>query len=255
VSRYESASYPPSAGYPDPNYGPVPARPGSRRAVGGTETGWRRIVERLGPLGIAAIVSMLLFSFGVAAAGYSLLSSDDPSSGAAPAASDGPTEVPPPTEEPLPSPEAQPSASASASASAKPSASGRFRTDRGQESAVVTLLNRERRKARCNGVRHDSKLHNAAQKHSLDMAQTGNVSQGGADGSGPGDRMRGAGFNGRPLGESVAQGGRSAGDVLNALLGRSSDRRFLLDCGAENVGVGLVISPDGTTYWTIDVAA
>ncbi|WP_203899317.1 CAP domain-containing protein [Virgisporangium aliadipatigenens] len=240
-------------GYPDQEIGPVPYRPGTRRALGGTETGWRGLVDRLGPLGIAAIVSMLLFSFGVAAAGYSLLSSDNPSSsGAAPVASDGPTEVPPPTEEPLPSPEPQPSASVTASA--RPSVSGRFRTDRGQESAVVTLLNQERRRNRCDGVRHDGKLHTAAQKHSLDMAQTGNVSQTGSDGSSPSDRMRAERFNGQPLGESVVQGGRGARDVLNALLNRSSDRKFLLDCDAENVGVGLVISPDGTTYWTIDVA-
>ena len=40
------------------------------------------------------------------------------------------------------------------------------------------------------------------------------------------------------------------------IYGPSGDprRRFLLDCDAENVGVGLVISPDGTTFWTIDVA-
>jgi uncharacterized protein YkwD len=73
----------------------------------------------------------------------------------------------------------------------------------------------------------------------------------GSDGSSPNDRMRAAGFD-RPLSENVAQGFRSANDVMAAWIRSNRDRRHIVDCDAQAIGVGVVVSSSGTPFWTQD---
>lgn len=94
----------------------------------------------------------------------------------------------------------EPTASASSpAATGAPEASGAV-------AKVVEIVNAERSKAGCSPVEVNTTLTEAAQKHSEDMAASGNMSHTGSDGSSPDDRITRAGYNWSTYGENVAYG-------------------------------------------------
>jgi uncharacterized protein YkwD len=112
---------------------------------------------------------------------------------------------------------------------------------------VVELVNSERGKAGCAPLKVNEKLTRAAQAHSQDMADHRNMSHTGSDGSGPGDRLKRAGYTWRTYGENVAYGYRTPESVMNGWMSSPGHKRNILNCAFEEIGVGLA---QPGNYWT-----
>jgi uncharacterized protein YkwD len=251
---YDPADGPPSdpyAGYATDRY-PHPGYPGLAYPVAGEEIPGAQ--RRMSPLAIAGTVGAIVVSIGLALALLSPVFAgrtgnngkaptlpgvlEDPGPApSAPAAQTPPAETPPdlPSEPPTSSPD--------------PTA-GVATGNTGVENAVVQLVNNERRKRKkCDPVRNDGRLRDAARQHSADMAAGGFLRHNGSDGSSPDDRMQAAGYD-DPLSENLARGFRSARDVVNAWMDSREQRGNILDCDARSIGVGVAVAADGTPYWT-----
>jgi uncharacterized protein YkwD len=211
----------------------------------------------MGPLAIAGTIAAILISIGLVLALLSPVFSgkqtatttphlpgvlDNPTAGALPA--QPAPEVPVETPSPDPTPSTEPT---TAPPSAPPAAG-----NAAIENAVVSLVNAARRKTKCAPVRVNAQLRDAARRHSADMAAGGFLSHKGSDGSSADDRMQEAGFD-DPLSENVAKGFTSAQGVVKAWLNSRNDRKGIEDCDAGSIGVGVVVSDDGTPYWTQDL--
>jgi uncharacterized protein YkwD len=117
-----------------------------------------------------------------------------------------------------------------------------------QPQRVVEMVNAERAEAGCGPLAVDPRLVTAAQLHSQDMAANDYFSHTSQDGRTFADRIRAAGYP-DPAAENIAQGQRSAEQVMQAWMNSSGHRANILDCGLTTIGVGL--ASDGW-YWTQD---
>ncbi|MGI5244736.1 CAP domain-containing protein [Dactylosporangium sp. CA-139066] len=206
----------------------------------------RRLVDRLGPTGIAAIVAGVLVLFGLGAVVVPSLTAGGGTSNAERAA--------PPAAQPQAAPSSAPAAASSAPpvTSATPTTAqttlvaASFNT--GYEDRVVQLINGERRKKKCEALKVDNRLRGAARTHAADMAARDFTGSRGSDGSDAAGRVRAAGFTGF-ADELTAKGG-DAGDVVKHWMhGDAQDK--LLDCGITSIGVGAAMR-GRTPYWTVD---
>jgi uncharacterized protein YkwD len=207
------------------------------------------LVARLGPTGIAAVVTAVLILFGIGAMIVPALTDGgggpSAASAAGPATTDGATGTTGTTEA-APSSAAPPSTAAT-TGKASPTLNASFNS--GYEDRVVQLINHERRKARCEALRMHPQLRAAARAHSADMLTHDFSRSQGSDGSSPEDRVAKAGYNGFS-GELVDKGG-DAGDVVKGWLRDDDGRELLLDCAVRSVGVGAAMR-GRTPYWTVD---
>lgn len=206
------------------------------------------------PLAIGGVIVAVIAAFGLGAIVLPTLrgnAAPDPGRAAyqqQPAPGGGSVDVPTidssadpaPTDEPTESPEASPSGSST------PPTSG----DNQLEAQLVSLLNAERRRARCGPVRVESRLRTSAQTHSLDMAGRNFLNLTGSDRSSPTDRMNQAGY-GQGKSEVVARGPVDARSVIRAWVRGQQQRRTVLDCSVRAVGVGVALR-GRTAYWTAD---
>ncbi|MFF9201043.1 CAP domain-containing protein [Streptomyces sp. NPDC014986] len=119
----------------------------------------------------------------------------------------------------------------------------------GAVAGVVELVNAERGKAGCSPVKVNATLTEAAQKHSEDMAASGNMSHTGSDGSSPGDRITRAGYDWSTYGENVAYGYSTPEQVMAGWMTSPGHRENIVNCAFKEIGVGLA-QPGG--YWTQD---
>ncbi|MDT4986740.1 MAG: hypothetical protein QOI74_834 [Micromonosporaceae bacterium] len=256
----------PATGYPPLRYSPPDYAPPGYTASGYRPTdgygdgyledldqpgpsGRRTAGQRMRPIAISGTIAAILISIGLILALLSPALSGKTSARTPnlPGVLDTPpvgTLAPQPAPQvPVDSPE--PSGEQSAPPTTAPPADG----NAAAENAVVTLVNNERRAARCDPVQVDPRLAEAARQHSIDMATGGFLSHQGSDGSSANDRMRAAGFN-APLSETIARGFTSSRDVVRAWLRSRADRSRIVDCDAGSVGVSVVVANDGTPYWT-----
>ncbi|MFF5156880.1 CAP domain-containing protein [Streptomyces sp. NPDC000348] len=119
----------------------------------------------------------------------------------------------------------------------------------GAVAEVVKLVNAERAKAGCSPVKVNTTLTKAAQDHSEDMAASGTMSHTGSDGSSPGDRITRAGYGWSTYGENVAYGYSTPAQVMTGWMNSPGHRENILNCGFEEIGVGLA---QPGSYWTQD---
>ncbi|MFR9788180.1 CAP domain-containing protein [Streptomyces sp. MB22_4] len=119
----------------------------------------------------------------------------------------------------------------------------------GVTAQIVQLVNAERAKAGCRPLTLDAKLTAAAQEHSADMAAHQNMSHTGSDGSDPGTRITRAGYTWSAYGENVAYGYSTAAEVMAGWMSSPGHRANILDCGFQEIGVGLA---QPGSYWTQD---
>jgi uncharacterized protein YkwD len=119
------------------------------------------------------------------------------------------------------------------------------------EAEVVRLTNRARARHGCRAVRTDGRLTTAARRHSIDMARNNFFNHTGSDGSDFVVRARRAGYR-HAMAENIAQGQRTAAEVVQAWMGSTGHRRIILNCSAKAVGVGVARDRDGsgTLLWT-----
>lgn len=247
-----------------------------RSLTGGRHRNQRRLP---GPLGLAAVVAVLLLSLGIGAAllpahfatGPEQQAADVPGAGAGqdgdsllteasgPAAPDT-SELP---ESSSPTPDASPTSAsptptrASASPTPRRTPSRTPTTQPGggsssggsQEEQVVAIVNQRRAEAGCGTVRTNTNLAKAARLHSEDQAAHNKMSHEGSNGSSPWQRAEQAGYQ-RAISENVAAGYRTPAAVMEGWMNSPGHRANILNCQAKAIGMGIAKSADGTTYWT-----
>lgn len=117
------------------------------------------------------------------------------------------------------------------------------------ESAVLSLVNKERAAAGCGALTANAKLSAAARAYSDTMARSGVMSHTGPDGSTMTSRVEAAGYKWSRLGENIARGQADAASVMNSWMNSSGHRANILNCDFREIGIG-VHKGDGGPWWT-----
>jgi uncharacterized protein YkwD len=121
---------------------------------------------------------------------------------------------------------------------------------------VVDLTNNFRAKNGLAPLTLNSKLTEAAQIHTENMAVQDFFSHTGKDGSSAGDRAAKTGYDWRTLAENIAAGQRSPAEVVQAWIDSPGHRENMLNPSVKEIGVGyfFLANDTGTTnynaYWT-----
>ncbi|WP_371525931.1 sigma-70 family RNA polymerase sigma factor [Streptomyces sp. NBC_01283] len=119
---------------------------------------------------------------------------------------------------------------------------------------VTRLVNAERAKSGCGPLTLNSKLGNAAQGHSDDMAERDFFDHTNPDGEDPGDRVTAAGYKWTTYGENIAAGQRSPSAVMDSWMNSSGHRANILNCSFKEIGVGYR-QGSGGPWWTQNFGA
>ena len=124
------------------------------------------------------------------------------------------------------------------------------------ETQVVQLINQQRAANGLPPLNIDSRLVQAARRHSQDMATHDFFSHIGSDGSTPGQRIRDAGYSFVSAGETIAGGYPSPSSVVQGWMNSPKHREILLG-NFVDVGVGYAYNPGAFFgyYWTADFAS
>ncbi|MGX6608133.1 CAP domain-containing protein [Micromonosporaceae bacterium Da 78-11] len=121
------------------------------------------------------------------------------------------------------------------------------------EAEVVRLTNKERVAKGCPALRTDSRLTEAARRHSGDMVQQKFFSHTGSNGSNFVAREVSAGYPKKGASaENIAWGYRSPQQVVTGWMNSSGHRANILNCSSVAVGVGVAYTAAGAPYWTQD---
>ena len=104
--------------------------------------------------------------------------------------------------------------------------------------AVVAAINDRRIANGLAPLTGNAALDQAAQRHAADMAASGRLGHTGSDGSSMEDRVRGAGYSYRSLGENVAVGQAGAAEVVADWMDSPGHRANILMAEAREIGVG-----------------
>lgn len=120
---------------------------------------------------------------------------------------------------------------------------------------VITAVNAERAKAGCAAVTENAALDTSAQGHSADMAARNYFAHESLGGGPFSDRITAAGYTWSTVGENIAMGQQSPGEVMEAWMNSSGHRTNILDCAFRDIGVGVAADASGSLYWTQDFAS
>jgi uncharacterized protein YkwD len=118
---------------------------------------------------------------------------------------------------------------------------------------VVTRTNDERTRNGCPALRTDLRLTVAAVAHTTEMAFRQQLTHTGANGSDPGERIRGAGYDpAAGWAENVAAGYPTPEAVMTGWMKSKGHRENILNCSLKAIGVGVARAANGLFYWTQD---
>ncbi|MFE5889909.1 CAP domain-containing protein [Streptomyces sp. NPDC056462] len=115
---------------------------------------------------------------------------------------------------------------------------------------VVDLTNRERARAGLSPLAVDAALGTAAQAYSADMAARAFYSHTSPEGTQPWDRAAAAGSRMRSIGENIACGQRSPGEVVEGWMNSPGHRANILKRDFTHIGIGFAGGGPAGTYWT-----
>ncbi|MGW6647742.1 CAP domain-containing protein [Streptomyces iakyrus] len=118
---------------------------------------------------------------------------------------------------------------------------------------VVAAINRHRSRAGCGPVLLRASLNQAARAHSTDMARRRHLTHTGADGSGPADRMRAAGYHPRHTAENIAAGPATPEAAVRTWIDSPPHQAIILTCRYVHAGVGVAQGGEAL-WWTLDLA-
>jgi uncharacterized protein YkwD len=119
----------------------------------------------------------------------------------------------------------------------------------------IDRTNAERAAAGLGGVTLNAQLVNAAQRQSNSQAAQDQISHDGPDGSTPKTRIEAEGYDWQTYGENVAAEYATCGEAFTGWMNSEGHRANVLLAGANEIGMGVATSADGTAYWTMIVAA
>lgn len=117
-------------------------------------------------------------------------------------------------------------------------------------SALLPMINEERAKAGVPPVTIEARLNQAALTHAKDMAEHGNLSHTGSDGSDPGTRITKTGYPWKTYGETIAAGQKTAAAVHAAWMNSPPHKAIILHGKYREVGLAS-FQKEGTStrYW------
>lgn len=120
----------------------------------------------------------------------------------------------------------------------------------GYEKSVAQLVNAEREKNGLQPLTFDSSISNVARTKSKDMADNNYFAHQSPTYGSAGDMLRQSGINWSAWGENIASGQNTPEEVVNAWMNSPSHRENILSPNFSKIGVGYVVSANGTPYWT-----
>ena len=123
-----------------------------------------------------------------------------------------------------------------------------------EEKAILELCNRERAKKKLPPLEPNAELTEAARKHSTKMARRNKLSHK-LDGKTVAERVRDAGGRQVWLGENIAVGARSPGEVVTVWMKSRGHRENILDKHYTEIGIGIHIGQRGRKFYTQVFAA
>jgi uncharacterized protein YkwD len=123
--------------------------------------------------------------------------------------------------------------------------------------AAQTLINSYRAQKGLKPLRLNTKLYDAALKHSQDLAKSDRISHYGSDGSDSWDRVMKTGYHARVTAENVGTGQASVGEVFRGWQNSRDHNANLLLPDAEEMGIAMVHNPKTQfkTFWTLVLSA
>jgi uncharacterized protein YkwD len=121
-----------------------------------------------------------------------------------------------------------------------------------QEQLIVDLVNEQRQQVGLAPLTVDSKLVEAAQIQSADMAKLGVMAHvlPGSALPAPQDRARYVGYNYSYLGENIAFNFPDDNSVMTAWMNSPEHRANILDPSFTEIGVGIAFDSQGEPYYT-----
>lgn len=129
-------------------------------------------------------------------------------------------------------------------------------TSPGQNSHGAAATNAVRRSAGLVPVQPNAVLARVAARHACDMAQRGRMTHAGSRTSGPGPRVKAAGYAPMVTAENIAAGPFSQERVLAEWNASSGHLANMLIPQVRDYGIGQAIGPDGKTrFWAAVYAA
>jgi uncharacterized protein YkwD len=123
--------------------------------------------------------------------------------------------------------------------------------------AAQKMVNAYRAKKGLKPLKLNTRLNDAALKHSEDLAKSDRISHYGSDGSDAWERVRKAGYGPRVTAENVGTGQLSLDEVFRGWQKSRDHNANLLLGDAEEMGVAMVYKADTQfkTFWTMVVAS
>jgi uncharacterized protein YkwD len=118
-----------------------------------------------------------------------------------------------------------------------------------QEAEILSLTNKERKKAGLKPLRISKRLTEVARDQSSIMAHKRQLSHS-VGGKGLDVRIKKSGYPFRQLAENIAQSGRSAPSVMNMWMKSPGHRVNILNRNLKDIGIGVVTAPNGDKYYT-----
>jgi uncharacterized protein YkwD len=97
----------------------------------------------------------------------------------------------------------------------------------------------------------EDSLTRAAMAHARDMADHSQLSHEGSDGSDPKTRIKRTGYRYKDMGENVAAGQQTVGDVMRSWIESPHHRENILG-NFTQLGGAVATGPDGRRYWCVD---
>ncbi|MEU8845322.1 sigma-70 family RNA polymerase sigma factor [Streptomyces sp. NPDC048564] len=170
--------------------------------------------------------------------------SKSPSPSASPSKKASPSKSSRPTKKSVPDP--RPSSRPTRTATSTPQTQA---APSGAVAQVVALVNKERSAAGCGPLSEDSKLNQAALRHSEDMDARDFFDHTNPDGADPGQRVTAAGYTWSTYGENIAQGQQTPEAVMESWMNSPGHRANILNCSFKDIGVG-IHRASGGPWWT-----
>lgn len=133
---------------------------------------------------------------------------------------------------------------------ALPPTNGAFITE------VVALTNVERQNEGCPALTANALLNQAAQKHTVDMAENDYFEHTGLNGSSPSDRVTATGYQWTAVAENIAVGSSTPQAVVEGWMNSEGHRANILNCDYREIGIGYFYLENDTGntnyqyYWT-----
>jgi uncharacterized protein YkwD len=119
------------------------------------------------------------------------------------------------------------------------------------------LVNAYRAQKGLRPLKLNTRLSEAARKHSEDLAKSDRISHYGSDGSDAWERVRKAGYGARVTAENVGTGQASLDEVFRGWQKSTDHNANLLLKDADEMGIAMVYNPKSQfkTFWTMVVAS